>query len=103
MPTIDKPVGTPSLARPAAASVSAYSTTHGPAEIRTVDLIIGAILEAGFQGSQAALMYRAIGDFALSWAGFEAAFLALDERLQQADRAAWTRAYLAVSRAQHPN
>ena len=47
-------------------------------------------------------MYRAIGDFALSWVAFNASFLALDERLQQPDRAAWTRAYLAVSRAQHP-
>jgi hypothetical protein len=27
----------------------------------------------------------------------------LDERLQQRDAAAWTRAYLAVSRAEHPN
>ncbi len=91
------------LAHPAAASVSAYRTTQGPAEIRTVDVIIGAMLEAGFRGQQAALMYRAAGDFALSWAGFEAAFLALDERMQQNDRAAWTSAYLAVSRAQHPN
>ena len=91
------------LAHPAAASISAYRTTQGPAEIRTVDVLLGAVIEAGFQGAEAALMYRAIGDFALSWTGFEAAFLALDERLQQADRNAWTRAYLTVSRAQHPN
>ncbi|MGO8960994.1 MAG: TetR/AcrR family transcriptional regulator [Streptosporangiaceae bacterium] len=91
------------LAHPAAASVSAYRTTQGPAEIRTVDVVIGAILEAGFQGPQAALMYRAIADFATSWAGFEAAFLAWDERLKQTDRDAWTRAYLAVNRAQYPS
>ena len=91
------------LAHPAAASISSYRTTQGPAEIRAVDIIIGAMLSAGFEGAEAALMYRAVGDFALSWAGFEASFLALDERLQQRDRAAWARAYLAVSRSEHPN
>jgi TetR/AcrR family tetracycline transcriptional repressor len=91
------------LAHPAAASISSYRTTQGPAEIRTVDTIIGAMLKAGFEGAEAALMYRVVGDFALSWAGFEASFQALDERLQQNDRAARTRAYLAVSRAEHPN
>ena len=91
------------LAHPAAASISAYRTTQGPAEIKGVDAILGAVLDAGFQGAQAALMYRAIGDFALYWAGSEAAFLALDERLQHNDRDAWTRAYLTVSREQHPN
>jgi AcrR family transcriptional regulator len=91
------------LAHPAAASICAYRTTQGPAEIRTVDIIIGAMFSAGFDGAEAALMYRAVGDFALGWAGVAASFLALDERLQQNDRLAWTRAYLAVSRAEHPN
>jgi len=88
---------------PAAASISAYRTTQGPAEIRAVDIIIGAMLDAGFDGAQAALMYRSVGDFTLAAAGFEAAFLALDESLQQSDRSAWTSAYLAVARDQHPN
>jgi TetR/AcrR family transcriptional regulator, tetracycline repressor protein len=91
------------LAHPAAASIASYRTTQGPAEIRAVDIIIGAMLKAGFEGAEAALMYRVVADFALSWAGFEASFRALDERLQQRDDAAWTRAYLAVSRAEHPN
>jgi TetR/AcrR family transcriptional regulator, tetracycline repressor protein len=91
------------LAHPAAASISAYRTTQGPAEIRAVDVILGAIIQAGFQGPEAALMYRAIGDFSLSWAGFEASFLSLDERLQQRDRDAWTRAYLTVSQARYPS
>jgi TetR/AcrR family tetracycline transcriptional repressor len=91
------------LAHPAAASMSACRTTQGPAEIRAVDIIIGAILKAGFEGTKAATMYRAIGDFSLAWAGGEASFLALDRRAQQHDRAAWTQAYLSVSRAEHPN
>jgi TetR/AcrR family tetracycline transcriptional repressor len=91
------------LAHPAAASISAYRTTQGPAEIRAVDIVVGAMFQAGFEGAEAALMYRVVGDFALSWAGFEASFRALDERLQQNDSAAWARAYLAVSRLEHPN
>jgi TetR/AcrR family transcriptional regulator, tetracycline repressor protein len=91
------------LTHPAAASISSYRTTQGPAEIRTVDIIIGAMFAAGFEGAEAALMYRAVGDFALSWAGYQASFLALDERLQQNDQDAWTRAYLAVNRAECPN
>jgi TetR/AcrR family transcriptional regulator, tetracycline repressor protein len=91
------------LAHPAAASLSAYRTTQGPAEMRVVDISIGAVLEAGFEGAEAAKVYRAIGDFALSWAGCEAAFLALDEPLQQADRGAWASAYLFADRADHPN
>ncbi|HTA09715.1 MAG TPA: hypothetical protein VK836_14445 [Streptosporangiaceae bacterium] len=52
---------------------------------------------------RAALMYRAVGDFSLYWAGSEAAFLALDKRQQQRDRAAWTQIYLSVSREQYPS
>jgi len=71
--------------------------------MRTVDILIGAMLQAGFEGHQAALAYRTCGDFALAWAGGEAAFLSMDAEQQQADRAAWTRAYRAVDRAAHPN
>ena len=91
------------ILHPAAASLSAYRTTQRPAEMRIVNVLIGAVLQAGFEGPQAALVYRAIGDFALAWAGGEAAFLALDERWQRTDRAAWTRAYLAVDRTVYPN
>jgi AcrR family transcriptional regulator len=89
-------------AHPAAAALSASRTTQRPAEMRVVNIIIGAVLEAGFEGLEAATTYRAIGDFALSWAGGEATFLALDPALQRADRAAWTRAYLAVGKTEYP-
>jgi AcrR family transcriptional regulator len=91
------------LAHPAAASLSACRTTQRPAEMKTVDIIIGAVLAAGFEGAEAALVYRALGDFALAWAGCDADFLALDERTQRSDRAAWTRAYLAVEAAEYPH
>lgn len=90
-------------AHPAAASLSACRTTQRPAEMRIVNVLIGAVLDAGFEGPQAALIYRALGDFVLSWAGGEADFLSLDERSQESDRAAWTRAYLGVSAAKYPH
>jgi AcrR family transcriptional regulator len=89
-------------AHPAAAALSASRTTQRPAEMRIVNMIIGAVLDAGFAGAEAARMYRALGDFMLAWAGSEAAFLALEPRQQEADKAAWTRAYLAVDRAEFP-
>jgi AcrR family transcriptional regulator len=90
-------------AHPAAASLSACRTTQRPAEMSVVDALIGAVLAAGFTGPAAARTYRALGDFALAWCGGEAAFLALDEQAQKNDRAAWTRAYLPVDPAEHPN
>jgi AcrR family transcriptional regulator len=90
-------------AHPGAAALSASRTTQRPAEMRTVDALIGAVLEAGFEGDAAARMYRALGDFTLAWAGSEAAFLALDQGQQEADISAWTRAYLAVDRAEYPH
>ncbi len=68
-----------------------------------MDILIGAMLQAGFTVPQAALAYRACGDFALAWAGGEAAFLSMDASQQEADRAAWSRAYRAVDRSAYPN
>jgi AcrR family transcriptional regulator len=90
------------LAHPAAASLSAYRTTQGPAEMHAVNIIIGAVLAAGFEGAEATLVYRSVADFSLYWAGCEASFLAMDEQLQKNDRSAWG-AYLTVDRADYPN
>jgi AcrR family transcriptional regulator len=91
------------LAHPAAASLVTYRITQGPAEMRAVDMILGALHQAGFTGKDAALVYRAFGDFALFWSGGEGAFLALDEQEQRKDRDAWTRAYLVADRAVYPD
>src|SRR5215470_6951719 len=50
-------------AHPAAAALSASRTTQRPAEMRIVNVLIGAVFDAGFTGAEAALMYRALGDF----------------------------------------
>src|SRR5690348_5270658 len=54
-------------AHPAAAALSSSRTTQRPAEMRTVDALIEAVLAAGFTGAAAATMYRALGDFVLAW------------------------------------
>jgi AcrR family transcriptional regulator len=90
------------LAHPAAASISSYRTTMGPGEMRAVDMIIGALHQAGFSGKEAAVTYRAFGDFCLFWSGGEGSFLSLAEQTQQQDRDAWTRAYLVADRAVFP-
>ena|SRR5215467_3191248 len=91
------------LAHPAAAALAAARTTQRPAEMRIVNILLGAVLEAGFEGSAAATAYRAIGDFALCWAAGDAAFMALSASQQDTDNSAWTRAYLAVDRSEYPH
>lgn len=91
------------VAHPAAAALTAHRTTQGPAEIRAVDMLIGAVRQAGFEGAEAAVVYRAIADFTLAWAGGEASFLAMDADLQQADRSAWSRTYRAVDHDEYPH
>lgn len=90
-------------AHPAAASLCSFRTTQRPAEIRVVDVLLDAVFRAGFEGLEAAVVYRSVGDFALSWCGGEASFLALPGPLQASDRAAWTQAYRAVDRAEYPH
>ncbi|HET9971570.1 MAG TPA: helix-turn-helix domain-containing protein, partial [Streptosporangiaceae bacterium] len=60
-------------AHPAAASLSSFRTTQRPAEIRVVDVLLDAVFQAGFEGFEAAVVYRSLGDFALAWCGGEAA------------------------------
>ena len=71
--------------------------------MRIVNVIIGAVRAAGFEGAEAAVVYRSLGDFSLFWSGGEASFWALDEKAQQTDRAAWTRAYLVASEDEFPH
>jgi AcrR family transcriptional regulator len=91
------------LAHPAAASLSSFRTTQRPAEMRVVDQLLGAVMAAGFEGFEAAVVYRALGDFTLGFCGGEAALLALPEPLQSVDRAAWTQGYRAVGSEQYPH
>jgi AcrR family transcriptional regulator len=90
-------------AHPAAATLSAHRTTQRPAEIRTINILTGAVLEAGFEGAEAARVCRTLGEFALTASALEAAYLAMDEQQLATDEAAWTSAYLTVDRAEYPH
>jgi len=90
-------------AHPAAASLSSFRTTQRPAEIRVIDVLLDAVFQAGFEGYEAAVVYRSLGDFSLAFCGSEAALAALPEPAQANDRAAWTRTYRAVDRAEYPH
>jgi AcrR family transcriptional regulator len=90
-------------AHPAAATLSAHRTTQRPAEIRTINILTGAVLEAGFEGAEAARVCRTLGEFALTASALEAAYLAMDEPQLVTDEAAWTSAYLTVDRAEYPH
>ena len=48
-------------AHPAAASLSSFRTTQRPAEIRVVDVLLDAVFQAGFEGYEAAVVYRLPG------------------------------------------
>lgn len=90
-------------AHPAAATLSAARTTRRPAEMRAVDALVGAMLQAGFKGAETALVYRAFADFVLSFSGGEASLLSVEPAAQKADRMAWAGAYLTARRSEHPN
>jgi AcrR family transcriptional regulator len=90
-------------AHPAAASLSSFRTTQRPAEIRVIDVLLDAVFQAGFEGYEAAVVYRSLGDFSLAFCGSEAALMALPEPLEAADRSAWTRTYRAVDQAEYPH
>jgi AcrR family transcriptional regulator len=90
-------------AHPAAASLSSFRTTQRPAEIRVVDVLLDVVFQAGFEGYEAVVVYRSLGDFALAFCGSEAALAALPEPAQASDRAAWTHTYRAVDRAEYPH
>ena len=53
----------------------ASRTTRRPNEFRVVELILGAVTEAGLTGREAALHYRLVGDSLLAYVGQQAAYL----------------------------
>jgi AcrR family transcriptional regulator len=91
------------VAHPAAGALVAPRTTRGPQEMRVVDAVLAAVLQAGFTGESAALYYRIVVDLALLWSGGHAAFLSLEPDARRGDEESWNREYLAVDPAVYPN
>lgn len=91
------------LQHPGVAVLVAARTSRREPEFQGADVVIGALLEAGFQGREAASYYRVLAEMALAASAFEASFNVLDKPAQEGDRLAWRREYLTASPQRYPN
>ncbi|GGK72483.1 TetR/AcrR family transcriptional regulator [Streptomyces flaveus] len=91
------------LRHPGVAVLVAARTSRREPEFQGADVVIGALLEAGLQGREAASYYRVLADTALAAGAFEASFNVLDKGAQDGDRQAWRREYLTASPQRYPN
>lgn len=91
------------LAHPEAAVLSAARTTRRPAEMAAVEILLGTLADAGFPPDEAVKHYRALVDFVLAWAGFEAQYLTLDQAARSGDEAAWAREYAGAPADRYPH
>jgi AcrR family transcriptional regulator len=89
-------------AHPHSAALVAGRTSRGEAEFAGAEIVIGALLEAGLHGREAASCYRALVDTALAYSTYEAIHLTLPEPARARDREAWTREYRALPADRFP-
>lgn len=87
---------------PVVASTMASRTTRRVNEFRIVELILGAVTEAGLDGADAALYYRVVGDSLLAFVGQRASYLLFDADVRASDESAWTVEYRHVDTAAFP-
>ena len=85
------------------AIVVAARVTGGENETRVIDLVLGELRAAGFQGEQAVRLYRSLGDFILAFSAVDADYLARPARQREADTRRWADAYGQVDAARYPN
>jgi AcrR family transcriptional regulator len=91
------------LAHPRVAIVVASRVTGGENETRIIDLVLGELRAAGFEGEQAVRLYRSFGDFILAFCAVDADVLARPAQEREADARRWQEAYGAVDPAKYPN
>ncbi|MER6316903.1 helix-turn-helix domain-containing protein [Streptomyces sp. NPDC001581] len=91
------------LKYPVVGSTMASRTTRRPNEFRVVELILGAVREAGLDGAEAAVHYRMVGDSLLAYVGQRAAYLLFDPDIRAADESSWSREYRLVDADGFPN
>ncbi|MDH6577783.1 TetR/AcrR family transcriptional regulator [Kitasatospora sp. MAP5-34] len=91
------------LKYPAVSSIMASRTTRRTNEFRVVELILGAVTEAGLDGAEAAVHYRMVGDSLLAHVGQRAAYLLLDPESRAGDESSWNREYRLVDAHGFPN
>ncbi len=91
------------LTHPKVAIAVASRVTGGANETRIIDLVLGQLRAAGFQGEHAVRLYRSFGDFILAFTAVDADFLARPEQQREADMQRWQEAYGDVDAARYPN
>ena len=91
------------LAHPRVAIAVAARITGGENETRIIDLVLGELRAAGFEGAQAVQLYRSFGDFVLAFSAVDADYLARPEAERAADTRRWQDAYGDVDPARYPN
>ncbi|MFE5474792.1 MULTISPECIES: TetR/AcrR family transcriptional regulator [unclassified Nocardia] len=90
-------------AHPQVAVVVSGRTSRRASEFEGAEIVLGALLQAGLQGREAASCYRALVEIALAYASMEATLMALPADSMAGDRDAWSREYLALSPTRYPN
>jgi AcrR family transcriptional regulator len=91
------------LAHPRVAVVVAARVTGGEHETRIIDLVLGQLRAAGFEGEQAVRLYRSLGDCILAFGAADADYLARPVGERESDARRWRDAYGAVDAAEYPN
>jgi len=91
------------LAHPRVAIVVASRVTGGDHETRIIDLVLGELRAAGFEGELAVRLYRSLGDFILAFCAIDADYLARPAQEREADTQRWQDAYGAVDPVAYPN
>lgn len=84
------------LKYPAVSSATASRTTRRTNEFRIVEFILGAVTDAGLEGADAALYYRALADALLAYVGQAAAYALVDPEIRAGDESSWVREYRTV-------
>jgi AcrR family transcriptional regulator len=91
------------LDHPRLAQLVASRTTGRANEARVIELILGILRRAGFDGSEAVRYYRAYGDLVLAFAATDSGFQALPQELRDADLARWAANHANVDPETHPH
>ena len=91
------------VAHPRVAIAVASRVTGGAHERRIVDLVLGELRKAGFEGEQAVRLYRGFGDFILAFSAVDADFLGRPDEVRAADIQRWQDAYGTVDEEELPN
>jgi AcrR family transcriptional regulator len=87
---------------PAVFAMTFSRTTGQEAERAMVELLLGSVAKAGLSARQTVLTYRSFADTTLALCGMNASVGAMDERVREKDRTAWSRIYAVLPNETYP-